>query len=90
MNSIRVLISVTANQGWPLVQLYVKNAFLHGDLEDEVYMHPPPGFQLASGKGKVCHLQKALYGLKQSPRAWFESFRGAMLLCSVPSGLHSL
>lgn len=79
MNSIRVLISVVANQGWPLVQLDVKNVFLHRDLEDEVYMHLPPGFQLAFGKWKVCCLHKALYDLNQSPRAWFERFSGAML-----------
>ena len=78
MNSIRVLISLAANQDWPLHQLDVKNAFLHGDLEEEVYMELPPGLKLPTSNGKVCKLKKALYGLKQSPRAWFERFSRAM------------
>ena len=78
MNSIRVLISLAANQDWPLHQLDVKNAFLHGDLEEEVYMELPPGLKLPASNGKVCKLKKALYGLRQSPRAWFERFSRAM------------
>ena len=74
MNSIRVLISLAANQDWPLHQLDVKNAFLHGDLEEEVYKELPPGLKLPASNGKVCKLKKVLYGLKQSPRAWFERF----------------
>lgn len=59
-------------------QYDVKNAFLHGDLEEEVYMDPPPGFNGSLSKGQVCRLKKALYGLKQSPRAWFSRFTKAM------------
>ena len=71
LNTVRVLISLAANLDWPLHQFDVKNAFLHGDLEEEVYMDIPLGF-VSSTQGKVvCKLQKALYGLKQSPRAWF-------------------
>ncbi|CAL5418427.1 unnamed protein product [Camellia sinensis] len=79
MNSIRAILSCAANLGWPLQQLDVKNAFLHGDLEEEVYMDIPPGFSSQSTVGKVCRLKKALYGLKQSPRAWFDRFLKAML-----------
>ena len=43
----------------------IKNAFLNGDLSEEVYMQPPPGFFVELNK--VCHLQRALYGLKQAP-----------------------
>ncbi|KAJ7971862.1 Retrovirus-related Pol polyprotein from transposon TNT 1-94 [Quillaja saponaria] len=67
MNSIRVLISCAANLGWDLQQLDVKNAFLHGDLAEEVYMEIPLGFSCQKTEGKVCKLKKSLYGLKQSP-----------------------
>jgi hypothetical protein len=56
----------------------VKNAFLHGDLEEEVYMEILLGLEDSSSAGKVCKLKKVLYGLKQSLRAWFEQFSGAM------------
>jgi len=57
----------------------VKNAFLHGDLEEEVYMELPPGFGLTTKEKVVCKLKKALYGLKEPPRAWFGRFTKVML-----------
>ncbi|XP_071920664.1 uncharacterized protein [Coffea arabica] len=78
INSIRVLLSLAINANWPLYQLDVKNAFLNGDLEKEVFMSLPPGFVDKYGVGKVCKLKKSLYGLKQSPRAWFERFNKAV------------
>ena len=78
LNIVRVLLSLAANQDWPLLQFDVKNAFLHGDLKEEVYMDLPPGIGTSPKKGVVCRLRKALYGLKQSPRAWFGRFTSSM------------
>ena len=64
MNSIRALISLAANLDQPLNQLYVKNALLHGDLEEEVYMDVPPGFGTPKTLGGVCKLKKSLYRRK--------------------------
>ena len=74
LNTVRVLLSLAANLDWSLHQLDVKNAFLNGDLEEEVYMDIPAGLETISNFNKVCRLRKSLYGLKQSPRAWFERF----------------
>jgi hypothetical protein len=65
LNTIRVLLSLAANQDWPLHQLDIKNAFLNGDLEEEVYMEIPPGLETSSNVNRVCRLKKSLYGLKQ-------------------------
>ncbi|RVW74465.1 DNA mismatch repair protein MSH3 [Vitis vinifera] len=58
----------------PLHQLNIKNAFLHGDLEEEVYMDIPFRYATSSKTKIVCKLEQVLYGLKQSPRAWFGNF----------------
>ncbi|KAH9675580.1 retrovirus-related pol polyprotein from transposon RE1 [Citrus sinensis] len=80
INTIRILLSLAVNLDWPVQQFDVKNAFLHGDLSEEIYMDLPPG---CSGperlNQKVCKLKKSLYGLKQSPRAWFGKFTKAMV-----------
>jgi hypothetical protein len=75
MIMIRTLISSEVNFGWSLHQLDMKNAFLHGDLEEEIYPEIPPVFANNQTLGKVCKLKKSLYGLKQLPRAWFDRFR---------------
>ncbi|KZV54588.1 hypothetical protein F511_01386 [Dorcoceras hygrometricum] len=74
LNTIRILLSIAANLEWPLHQLDVKNAFLNGELEEEVFMDAPPGFENHFG-GNVCRLHKSLYGLKQSPRLGLRSSR---------------
>ncbi|KAL0641854.1 hypothetical protein Bca4012_102653 [Brassica carinata] len=71
LHTIRIVLSLAVNLEWDLWQMDVKNAFLQGELEDEVYMHPPPGLEHLVKNGNVLRLRKAIYGLKQSPRAWY-------------------
>ncbi|GJU28338.1 ribonuclease H-like domain-containing protein, partial [Tanacetum coccineum] len=72
--TIRTVLSLAASRHWPIHQLDVKNAFLHGDLSETVYMHQPLGFRDSVHPDYVCLLQRSLYGLKQAPRAWFQRF----------------
>jgi hypothetical protein len=66
---IRLVFSLAVSRGWVLRQLDVKNAFLHGILEEEVYMKQPPEFVNPDFPSHHCKLDKALYGLKQAPHA---------------------
>lgn len=72
--SIRLLLSIVASQDMELEQLDVKTAFLHGDLEEVIFMQQPEGFKEPGKEDLVCRLQKSLYGLKQSPRQWYKRF----------------
>lgn len=70
MTTVRSFLSVVAARNWEVHQMDVHNAFLHGDLEEEVYMKLPLGFP-SRNDGKVCRFRKSLYGSKQAPRCWF-------------------
>jgi len=71
MNSIRIIFSFDVNLSWLMRQLDIKNAFLYGDLQEEMYIEQPPDY-VAQRENKVCRIKKVIYDLKQSPRAWFE------------------
>jgi hypothetical protein len=69
--TIRLLLSLACSRGWTLRQIDIQNAFLHGFLEEDIYMKQPPGFVDKTHPNYICKLDKSLYGLKQTPRAWF-------------------
>uniref|UniRef100_A0A2N9H1B0 Uncharacterized protein n=1 Tax=Fagus sylvatica TaxID=28930 RepID=A0A2N9H1B0_FAGSY len=69
--TVRTVLSIALSAGWSIRQIDIQNAFLHGNLSEEVFMHQPPGYSHPSFPNHVCKLKKALYGLKQAPRAWF-------------------
>lgn len=76
--TIRTVLSIAVSKGWNLRQLNVQNAFLHGLLEENVYMKQPPGYENSSQPNFICKLDKALYGLKQAPRAWYARLSGKL------------
>ena len=69
------MLSLSVSNSWPIHQLDVKNAFLHGDLNETVYMHQPTGFIDPRFPKHVCLLKRSLYGLKQAPMAWFNQLK---------------
>ncbi|CAI7852486.1 unnamed protein product [Closterium sp. NIES-54] len=73
----RVLLAITAALDLDLMQLDVKNAFLHGVLDRDLYMEQPSYYE--DGSPRVCKLVKSLYGLKQSTMLWYEALDGVLL-----------
>lgn len=71
MDTVRMILTIAANEGWRIYQLDVKSAFLHGELNEEVFVEQPRGYEKKGSEQKVYKLHKALYELKQVPRAWF-------------------
>jgi hypothetical protein len=77
--TIQLLLSLAVSRGWSLRQIDIQNAFLHGHLNEDVYMKQPPGFIDSDRPNYLCKLDKSLYGLKQAPRAWFSHLSGTLL-----------
>jgi hypothetical protein len=100
--TIRLVLSLAISAGWPVRQIDVYNAFLHGWLSEDVYMTQPPGFIHPQFRHHVCKLHKVLYGLKQATRAWFSRLSDRLLelgflsshsdsslfICRTPFGDH--
>ncbi|GAA0159061.1 transmembrane signal receptor [Lithospermum erythrorhizon] len=78
MTSIRLVLGLAAAYDLEIEQMDVKTAFLHGDLQEDIYMQQPEGFEVEGKETLVCKLQKSLYGLKQAPRQWYIKFESFM------------
>lgn len=78
MSSIRFVLGLTASLDLEVEQMDVKTAFLHGELDKEMYMVQTEGFKVKGKEDHVCKLKKSLYGLKQAPRLWYEKFESVM------------
>ncbi|CAN0908181.1 Retrovirus-related Pol polyprotein from transposon RE1, partial [Linum grandiflorum] len=79
LEAIRLLCAFAALNKFKLFQMDVKSAFLNGDLNEEVYVAQPPGFEDSNFPNHVYKLRKALYGLKQAPRAWYDKLSSYLL-----------
>ncbi|GKC24923.1 putative ribonuclease H-like domain-containing protein, partial [Tanacetum coccineum] len=87
IEAIRLFLAFASFLGFPVYQMDVKSAFLYGIIEEEVYVHQPPGFVDPAHPNKVYKVIKALYGLHQAPRAWYETLSSFLLKNSFRRGL---
>ena len=76
--TVRVLLAVGVQRGYIMHQLDVKTAFLHGEMDSQVYVSPPQGVDICT-ENEVLNLKKGLYGLKQAPRLWYRKFCEVMV-----------
>jgi hypothetical protein len=81
----QMILSIVASLNWEVHQMDVKSAFLHGDLQEELYMQQPSGFVQNGLVPLVCKLKKSLYGLKQAPHAWYEKIHNFFISCGFTS-----
>ena len=77
MDSIRLVLAIATSKRWEVNHMDVKSAFLHGDLEEEIYIRQPDGYTKYSSMS--CKLSKYLYGIKQAPRAWYAKMESLLL-----------
>ena len=77
--TIRLVVALAAQNSWPIFQLDVKSVFLHGYLEEQVFIEQPLGYIKVGNENKVYKLKKALYGLKQASRAWYSRIEAYFL-----------
>ncbi|CAL1378886.1 unnamed protein product [Linum trigynum] len=78
MTSIYTVLGLAENLNLEVEQMDVKTAFLHGNLEEEIYMEQPEGIKREKNEDYVCRLRKSFYGLKQAPRQWYKKFESVM------------
>jgi len=74
-----LVLAIVVHFSWPIRQLDISNAFLHGTTDEEVFIEQPCGYVDPSFPDYVCKLNKALYVLKQAPRAWFKCFSRSLM-----------
>lgn len=83
MTSAKMMLGLAAITGWTLTQMDVSDAFLHGDLDEEIFMSLPQGYTPPAGTilppNPVCRLLKSIYGLKQASRQWYKRLSSVLL-----------